>query len=426
METSLGNTATGVDQADPRWQLVERVIASGAFHKSARLRDLLCYLAERSIHDHRTELSEQRIGQAVFGKPADYSPTADSSVRVHIRQLRLKLHEYFDSEGRHEPLILEIPKGAYAPVFRSAEVAAELPAPLVLEQPRRWAIGMVAPWVLVAVLTTLCGWLWSRPRPASPEPTPWPLSALFGNGYRTQIVVADANYSMLRIMSQKSASLEEYLKPDFREGFKFAGIKERESRLLNYVNKSVLTSYADVAVVTNILKLVGADRSRITVRSAKDLRLRDLQDGNYIFLGSPTSNPWVMAFESRLNFQEVQDPIGGGPKFFLNKQPQAGEQASYYGLPTTGTTGEDYATISLLPTESRQGNVLIVQGLRQEGTEAAGIFLADESNRQRLRQVLGVAPNSRQPVYFELLLRTRAVSGSPSATSIVASRLLPR
>ena len=44
----------------------------------------------------------------------------DSSVRVHARQLRLKLHEYFDGVGRDETMIVEIPKGAYAPVFRVA------------------------------------------------------------------------------------------------------------------------------------------------------------------------------------------------------------------------------------------------------------------------------------------------------------------
>jgi hypothetical protein len=247
------------------------------------------------------------------------------------------------------------------------------------------------------------------------------LSALFGNGYRTQIVIADSNYSMLRILSQRSPSLEEYLKPDFRQSFTFPNLTERESRLVKYVNRSLLTSYADVAVAAAIIKLAGSDRDRISVRSAKDLRLRDLQDGNYIFQGSPTSNPWVSLFESRLNFHEVEE---NGAKFFRNKEPHAGEEATYYGLPSTGTTGEDYATISLLPTETRQGNILIFQGLRQEGTEAAGLFLADEGNRLRLKAALGIPPDSFQPAYFELLLRTRAVAGSPSSASIVAARLV--
>src|ERR1039457_5984849 len=105
-------------RTDPRWQLIERITASTSFQKSARLRDLLRYLAERSLHGQPQDLTEHRIGSAVFGKARDYSVVEDSSVRVHVRQLRLKLHEYFDGEGRGEAAIVEIPKGAYTTLFR--------------------------------------------------------------------------------------------------------------------------------------------------------------------------------------------------------------------------------------------------------------------------------------------------------------------
>ena len=59
-----------------------------------------------------------------------------------------------------------------------------------------------------------------------------------------------------------------------------------------------------------------------------------------------------------------------------------------------------YATISLLPTDKRHGNVLIIQGLQQESTEAAGLFLSDPRNCQLLRKALGVADNSNKPTYF--------------------------
>jgi hypothetical protein len=89
-----------------------------------RLRDLLCFLAERTLHGQTQDLSEHRIGSAVFGKTQDYSVLEDSSVRVHVRQLRLKLHEYFDGEGRDETCIIEIPKGAYTTLFRPVEPRA--------------------------------------------------------------------------------------------------------------------------------------------------------------------------------------------------------------------------------------------------------------------------------------------------------------
>src|ERR1700737_5559609 len=114
--------------ADERWQLVQRIVASPPFQKSTRLRDLLQYVTEQTIHGHAHDLTEQHIGNALFHKPSDYSPLEDSSVRVHARQLRLNIHEYFNEEGHNEPLILDIPKGSYAPVFRTVLKPASLPA----------------------------------------------------------------------------------------------------------------------------------------------------------------------------------------------------------------------------------------------------------------------------------------------------------
>ena len=124
---SAGNKSLTISQNDERWQLVQRIVSSPPFQKSTRLRDLLQFITEQTIHGKAHELTEQHIGNALFHKPSDYSPLEDSSVRVHARQLRLKLHEYFNEEGRNEPLILDIPKGSYAPVFRTPLKPADLP-----------------------------------------------------------------------------------------------------------------------------------------------------------------------------------------------------------------------------------------------------------------------------------------------------------
>ena len=150
---------------DDRWQLIERITASASFQKSAKLRDLLCFLAERTLHGQPQDLTEHRIGEAVFGKDEDYSVVEDSSARVHVRQLRLKLHEYFDGEGRDETWIVEIPKGAYTTLFRPVEQrASATPAPVETgQQPKSWI--RLLPWVLAALLlvTTLIAWLRQPP-----------------------------------------------------------------------------------------------------------------------------------------------------------------------------------------------------------------------------------------------------------------------
>jgi len=414
---------------DVRWQLIERILATSAFQKSLRLSDLLRYMAERAIHGHPEDLTEHRIGSAVFGKPADYSPTEDSSVRVHVRQLRLKLHEYFDSVGRNSEIVVEIPKGAYTPAFRAVRLEQpQAPQPVLVPAPAKetpWRSSLI-PWVLTAIMTVIALFMWHRSSVAAASAAlpPWPLSEVIGEDQETHTVIADSNYGMLRILSEKSGSLEEYLSPQYRENFMPSQVTPRESRMVTYLSGSSLTSYADVVVVSALSGMSGGFRSRVTVRSARDLRLRDMQSGNYILVGSPSSNPWVTLYNNQLNFVEGEGVAGQSAKFFQNKHPEKGEQPTYQGLEFAGTTGVDYATISLLPTQSGHGNVLILQGLQQEGTEAAGLMLADPKGRAQLEEALGVSGTETRPIYFEALIRVTAVGGTPDATKVVATRLI--
>ena len=110
--------------------------------------------------------------------------------------------------------------------------------------------------------------------------------------------------------------------------------------------------------------------------------------------------------------------------YFLNEKPRPGEDAIYEGLTHTGSSGDDYATISVLPTNSGNGRLMILQGLRQEGTEALGVLLSNEGNRQTLLHALGLEKDPRTPLYFEALVRARAVAGAPISINIVATRII--
>jgi hypothetical protein len=419
--------------SDKRWQLVQRIVSSPPFQKSTRLRDLLQFITEQTIHGNAHELTEQHIGNALFHKPSDYSPLEDSSVRVHARQLRLKLHEYFNEEGRNEPLILDIPKGSYAPVFRTVLKTADLPAatasaviPVVA-----WRRRAMVPWALCGILTMLCAVLSYRvlthrtgaavPGTASLS---WPSSQIFDARHQTIIVVADSNYGMSRILASRPGSLDQYLRRDFLRSPTVSQIGKADSRLSEYISNSTLTSFADVADVVSLFKMAGALQSQVSVRYPRDLRMRDLDHNNYIFIGSPGSNPWVTLLQDKLNFRESETVVGKSAKVFVNKNPLPGEQPQYEGLRWTGTMGEDYATISLLPNATHDGSVLAFQGLQQEGTEAAGRFLADEENRRQLMSELGISASDTvsQNIWFEALIRSRTVSGAPNSTTLVAVR----
>jgi hypothetical protein len=417
--------------ADERWQLVQRIVSSPPFQKSVRLRELLEYVAKRTIRGHAHELSEQHIGNALFHKPSGYSSLEDSSVRVHIRQLRLKLHEYFDEEGREEPLVLTIPKGGYAPVFKAAAKSAELEAETKVVPGGIWRRRTFLAWALCGVLTVICAALLyqsTRNRVPGGSPIaapPWPFSQVFDSRHQTLIVVADSNYGMYRIFTSQPGSLDQYLRRDFLQNSFMPKREGPTPRLSEYISNSMLTSFADVVNVATLVKMAGPFQEQALLRHPRDLSMRDMDHDNYVFIGSQGSNPWVSLFQNRLNFRESEGIVGNSAKAFVNTNPRPGERARYEGLRWTGTIGEDYATIALLPNVTHDGSVLIMQGLQQEGTEAAGRFLAEAENRQQLKAALGITgstENSLENTWFEALIHSRTVAGAPNSTNLVAVR----
>ena len=112
--------------------LLARILASRDFQRASRLRAFLTYVVEKKLAGSPEEVTETLIGHRVFGRPASYSPGEDSIVRTEARTLRQRLDRYFTGEGAEEPVIVEIPRGGYLPVFRPR---SEPPSPAPAETP---------------------------------------------------------------------------------------------------------------------------------------------------------------------------------------------------------------------------------------------------------------------------------------------------
>jgi hypothetical protein len=106
-------------------ELVQRILAAKDFKKAAKLRAFLSYAVDQKFSGHPQALTEVQIGHRVLGRAENYNPGEDSIVRTQARTLRQKLEQYFLAEGSAETLLLEFPKGSYAPVFRFREPAPE-------------------------------------------------------------------------------------------------------------------------------------------------------------------------------------------------------------------------------------------------------------------------------------------------------------
>src|SRR5580698_8642948 len=104
-------------EEDPRYQLLQRILATPDFVRSPQLSRFLLYICTATFEGRGQTLSEQHVGVAVFGREPDYDSAADTIVRSHALRLRRRLEQYFQRAGQHEPVHLVIPRGGYAPVF---------------------------------------------------------------------------------------------------------------------------------------------------------------------------------------------------------------------------------------------------------------------------------------------------------------------
>ncbi len=420
---------------DLRWELAQRVAASAAFHRSPRQRELLLYICERSLQNHPEQLREQLIGCGVFGRKPDYNPGEDNIVRVEIRQLRKRLDDYFAAEGKDEPLVVHIPKGAYVPTFEPREHAVVTVVTPAKAQPK--IATHRSPWfwiqaVAILLLVGACIWLWRDNRDKSqrlalaahsaPERSAiWPL--LFNNEEQTFVVCADSTLVVAEWILHRSIPLDEYLARD----------PAPSSSLLNDVTSLAdslafsrqrwqFTDITDVRLVQRLYRLNADHWDKVTVRSARTAQIQDFKNGNSVLLGSNRSNLWNSLFEPTLNFRFVYDEQTR-TAMISNQNPRPGEQPSYRAA-RPGETGDSYAIIAMVPNLRHNGSVLIIAGSTAESTEAAGEFIMNSSTSAGLLNALMKRTKNKLP-YFEVLLRSSTLAGIAKNAEIVADRILP-
>ena len=103
---------------------LRRILADSLFQKSQRLGGFLRLSVESALAGRAHELKESVIGVRVFDRGESYSPLEDPIVRIMAGRLRAKLAEYYQGSGQADPILIELPRGGYAPKFSSRLPAA--------------------------------------------------------------------------------------------------------------------------------------------------------------------------------------------------------------------------------------------------------------------------------------------------------------
>lgn len=99
-------------------QQLQQILHSPIFSRSKELCRFLRFAVDQKLRNRSVRLKEYLIGVTVFQRGETFNPSTDPIVRVQARRLRSKLTLYYETEGREDSVVIELPSGGYVPVFR--------------------------------------------------------------------------------------------------------------------------------------------------------------------------------------------------------------------------------------------------------------------------------------------------------------------
>lgn len=464
---------------------LENVLQSRTFQGSENLRAFLRYVVTKSVDDGAASLKEYTIASEVFGQ-GNYDPRIDSTVRVQAGRLRNKLQEYYETEGRRDAIVIELPKGHYTPTFSYVEKQGTLaaPAPLLpteitpqhdenfangngpsthpapaeevaeqivepatpgrIAESRRvhWPAPTIIAYAALAGLVLGLGFLVFKYRAEAQRRQP--LAAMSADPAQKRALLllwGDFLNSPHPILISFSNTLFErrsdltlvYTKPLAPgEGTMPASPEETAAPAANADVIDYYTGVGEVMGAAALTKFFTKSEHPFRVRRSLLLSWDDVKNENIVMLGSPVENlllrnlPQAQDFEFRSN-NEL------GVIELVNLRPQPGEDSIYRPRiervrgegPATLTVKEDYALVSLIKGLGEQNKLFILAGITTHGTHAAAEYVTKpEHVKELLDRLTDASPNGLPPASYQAVLKVKVNGGVPVQISYVTHHAL--
>jgi hypothetical protein len=363
-------------EADATQAQIERILQNKTLRLSEVQRRLLTYLAEKSLAGEADDLKEYSIGIDAFGKPSSYDPRQESVVRMHVARLRLKLAEYYRTEGAADPIIVDVPKGGFKITFEPRPAGP--PAAATVETRRGWIRKDVMVAASIVVLLAGVTYLAARSERAQPpivEASPW------------------------------SPELQQLWTP-----------------LLSPTRPLVVCianpSFGTASGAFRLGQFLGPRKPDLLVTQGNQLSMPEVAMNNIVFLGPTTGNRQMQSLP--LDQQIVLEPNG-----IRNLRPQPGEPAFVSDRSAADGKGveESYALISHLPGLYGNGDFLYLSGNQAASVMAAVQVFTDPMLARALVASLKI-PSGTMPRYYQAVLRVRSMDEMPVDISTVLHREL--
>jgi hypothetical protein len=417
---------------------LRRILESKHFASSPRKSRFLEFVSEQAFLGNGDKLNEYLIGVEVYDRGSEFNSQKDPIVRVQAHEIRRLLKKYYeDEEGKDSLIRVDLPPGAYVPVFgrsATAEVEDQLQAEVAIPLSRRGG------WLHLALTLTLAavclgmafllarGWRigkGTQPLPAVtalPEGLEWFWRPFLPPAEPPLIVIP--NHPLLRAAHdgdspQTLAHGHEIPKvdlPEFRDTIHFRELK----RFLFVPSVTDFTSVGETMGVVSLCQMFSNVGQKYRVQQSRLVNFEEIEENNAILLGGNQS--WSGRVFLNVEGFHFQSGV------IVNTNPRPGEKSVYKPEfdPVTNQLTRDYALVLMLPNERSDDRVLLIYGIYTQGSEAAIEYLTNPERMTGLRKALmDLSPDHKTiPPYFQALLTTTVENSVPGNFSLVAVRAI--
>ncbi len=459
---------------EDKLEQLERILRGRSLQGSESLKAFLRFVVDTSVDNQETRLKEYVIATEVFGRSSDFDSRIDSVVRVQASRLRSKLQEYYATEGKTDPIIIDLPKGQYIPVFshmveRSATVGVldepehkngfaaiteAMTGGAVEERDRntgraiRFWRAATAIFVLISIaLASYAVVISSREAAGSsrrlsfgPDGSEEPLDRtqiepLWGTllGSSEAILIVFSN-TLFQGTAEEGMKL---LKPLDSPGSSLGSpiIPQSEIEGINLPISEHYTGIGEVMGAYFLGDFMARAGHQSRIKRSLLLNWEDLKTENIIVLGSPAENLFLRDLPQKQDFvfrPNLINTADNGKKAYgiVNTRPKPGEQPYYFatqGGPSRSQISEDYALVSLINGLNSKNRLLILAGITTLGTQAAAEYVTRPAyikNMIRRLNTAGAGEPPRLPANYQVLVRVKVNGGVPVQISYVTHHVL--
>jgi hypothetical protein len=388
--TQKGDPRTRVTEAGPsieeRRAEVQRVLESPQFRRTPKLQRFLELVCDYYFQNKAHEINEFLIATEAFGKGPGFDPSQDSLVRVRAREVRRRLREHYQSDGKGSRLILDIPLGHYVPGFTVVESRrSEKPS-----RPFKASGFMLGATALVCILALF---LTDRERrqllgasalaAARSTPAQTPLLSRFWNRF------LESDVPTLLVLSN----------PDVGECKPGPAAADASPCPDEYTGMGEAVA---LHLVTNLFK---SAKQTLIVKQSRMVNADDIKRYNLILLGGKSVNAWTRRLGNDLSLQPETD---------------LGQRYATVFDQKTSELIRDRALIALRKDTATGHWLLFLYGKHSQGTQAAA---EASSNERFLSQLKWPWPAAPFPDSFRILVGVNVNDGIPQDPMPAAVRV---